>query len=127
MTTAAVDVFHTADDADKALRRDARQGLTSAPKWLPPKWFYDARGSELFEAITRLEEYYPTRAEREILQRYAGEIASRRADSETSRGTNCRSVPFERRASSSRRVFSEEPEPSSTRVWAALREAIAPA
>ena len=79
MTTAAVDVFHTADDADKALRRDARQGLTSAPKWLPPKWFYDARGSELFEDITRLEEYYPTRAEREILQRYAGEIASRSA------------------------------------------------
>jgi L-histidine Nalpha-methyltransferase len=79
MTTAAVDVFHTADDADKALRHDARQGLTATPKWLPPKWFYDARGSELFEDITRLEEYYPTRAEREILQRYAGEIASRSA------------------------------------------------
>ena len=54
-------------------------GLTATPKWLPPKWFYDARGSELFEDITRLEEYYPTRAEREILQRYAGEIASRSA------------------------------------------------
>jgi L-histidine N-alpha-methyltransferase len=79
MTTPAVDVLHTADDADKALRHDARRGLTATPKWLSPKWFYDARGSELFEDITRLEEYYPTRAEREILQRYAGEIASRSA------------------------------------------------
>jgi L-histidine N-alpha-methyltransferase len=42
---------------------------------LPPKWFYDARGSELFEEITRLEDYYPTRAEREVLTERAGEIA----------------------------------------------------
>ena len=47
----------------------SRAGLTATPKWLPPKWFYDARGSELFEEITRLPEYYPTRAEREILRR----------------------------------------------------------
>jgi L-histidine N-alpha-methyltransferase len=77
MSHVVVDVLHTADDADKALRRDVRAGLTSTPKWLPPKWFYDARGSELFEDITRLEDYYPTRAEREILDRYAAEIAAR--------------------------------------------------
>lgn len=59
-----------------ALRDDVVKGLTADPKWLPPKWFYDARGSELFEEITRLEEYYPTRAEREILAGRAGEIAA---------------------------------------------------
>jgi L-histidine Nalpha-methyltransferase len=51
-------------------------GLTATPKTLPPKWFYDARGSELFEAITRLPEYYPTRAEAEVLADRADEIAA---------------------------------------------------
>ncbi|MDI6519383.1 L-histidine N(alpha)-methyltransferase [Streptomyces coelicoflavus] len=64
------------DATDAALRDDVLAGLTSTPKWLPPKWFYDARGSELFEAITALPEYYPTRAEREILVDRAGEIAA---------------------------------------------------
>ncbi|MGW3512878.1 L-histidine N(alpha)-methyltransferase [Streptomyces sp. NPDC000994] len=58
-----------------ALRADVQKGLTSDPKTLPPKWFYDARGSELFEQITELPEYYPTRAEREILVGRAAEIA----------------------------------------------------
>ncbi|MCY0952074.1 L-histidine N(alpha)-methyltransferase [Streptomyces sp. H27-S2] len=62
--------------AEAALRTDVLHGLTSTPKALPPKWFYDARGSELFEEITRLPEYYPTRAEREILLERAGEIAA---------------------------------------------------
>ncbi|MER5775147.1 L-histidine N(alpha)-methyltransferase [Streptomyces sp. NPDC002039] len=62
--------------AEKALRTDVRGGLTGSPKKLPPKWFYDARGSELFEDITRLPEYYPTRAEREILLERAREIAT---------------------------------------------------
>ncbi|MEU9234280.1 L-histidine N(alpha)-methyltransferase [Streptomyces subrutilus] len=62
--------------AETALRADVRRGLTQTPKALPPKWFYDARGSELFEEITRLPEYYPTRAEREILLERAQEIAS---------------------------------------------------
>ncbi|MEU4198190.1 L-histidine N(alpha)-methyltransferase [Kribbella sp. NPDC026611] len=70
-----IDVHLTPDYAARALRDDVRAGLTADPKWLPPKWFYDARGSELFEEITRLPEYYPTRAEREILQARAGEIA----------------------------------------------------
>ncbi|WP_441248998.1 L-histidine N(alpha)-methyltransferase [Kitasatospora sp. McL0602] len=65
-----------ADHFSHALRHDVQHGLTANPKWLPPKWFYDARGSELFEEITRLPEYYPTRAEREILTDRAGEIAA---------------------------------------------------
>ncbi|UNM12730.1 L-histidine N(alpha)-methyltransferase [Streptomyces formicae] len=65
------------DDAmGAALRADVLHGLTRTPKELPPKWFYDARGSELFEEITRLPEYYPTRAEREILLARSAEIAA---------------------------------------------------
>ena len=60
--------YHLApDDAAAALRADALAGLTATPKTLPPRWFYDERGSELFDEITRLPEYYPTRAERAIL------------------------------------------------------------
>jgi L-histidine Nalpha-methyltransferase len=57
------------------LSADVRFGLTATPKSLPPKYFYDARGSELFDEITRLPEYYPTRAETAILQRHAADIA----------------------------------------------------
>ncbi len=64
------------DAAAADLRADVLHGLTRTPKELPPKWFYDARGSELFEEITRLPEYYPTRAEREILMARAPEIAA---------------------------------------------------
>jgi L-histidine Nalpha-methyltransferase len=58
-----------------SLRADALAGLTATPKSLPPKWFYDAQGSALFEKITELPEYYPTRAERSILRAAAAEIA----------------------------------------------------
>jgi L-histidine N-alpha-methyltransferase len=58
-----------------ALRADVRAGLTATPKTLPPKYFYDARGSELFDEITRLPEYYLTRAETAILSQRAAEIA----------------------------------------------------
>ncbi|MGW4287037.1 L-histidine N(alpha)-methyltransferase [Streptomyces sp. NPDC004673] len=64
------------DATDAALRADVLDGLSTDPKTLPPKWFYDARGSELFERITELPEYYPTRAEREILQTRSDEIAA---------------------------------------------------
>ncbi|MFD8996699.1 L-histidine N(alpha)-methyltransferase [Streptomyces abikoensis] len=64
------------DATAAALRADVSEGLTRSPKELPPKWFYDARGSELFDEITLLPEYYPTRAEREILIARAGEIAA---------------------------------------------------
>jgi L-histidine Nalpha-methyltransferase len=60
-----------------SLRKDAVAGLTAMPKSLPPKWFYDAQGSALFEKITELPEYYPTRAERSILQAVAPQIAAR--------------------------------------------------
>jgi L-histidine N-alpha-methyltransferase len=75
MTEPIVDVHLTPVEARLALRAEARAGLTARPKWLSPKWFYDAVGSELFEEITRLPEYYPTRAEREILTERAAEIA----------------------------------------------------
>lgn len=72
----AVDVHLRPDDLDRALRADVRAGLTATPKVLPPKWFYDHRGSELFDEITRLEEYYPTRREREIIDREAATVAA---------------------------------------------------
>jgi len=65
-----------ADSAARALRRDVYDGLTQTPKSLPPKWFYDSAGSDLFDQITRLPEYYPTRAEAEILRDRATEIAA---------------------------------------------------
>jgi dimethylhistidine N-methyltransferase len=61
--------------AAEALAADVRAGLTATPKTLPPKWFYDERGSELFDRITRLPEYYPTRAERTLLAERADEVA----------------------------------------------------
>ncbi len=65
-----------ADSAYQALCHDVSTGLRYAPKSLPPKWFYDSAGSELFDRITRLPEYYPTRAEAEILEARAADIAS---------------------------------------------------
>src|SRR5215218_1127707 len=70
-----------ADSAARALRRDVYDGLSKTPKSLPPKWFYDSVGSDLFDQITRLPEYYPTRAEAEILRvRSAGIAAASGAD-----------------------------------------------
>ncbi|MEU8354620.1 L-histidine N(alpha)-methyltransferase [Nonomuraea sp. NPDC048882] len=60
----------------QALEHDVTSGLTSSPKWLPPKWFYDAVGSELFSKITRLPEYYPTRRELAILRARSAEIVA---------------------------------------------------
>jgi L-histidine Nalpha-methyltransferase len=65
-----------ADSASRALRRDVFGGLQASPKSLPPKWFYDSVGSDLFDQITRLPEYYPTRAEAEILAARSAEIAA---------------------------------------------------
>lgn len=68
---------HLGEDAGHlALRRDVYSGLQKTPKSLPPKWFYDTVGSELFDQITRLPEYYPTRAEAEILRARSAEVAS---------------------------------------------------
>jgi L-histidine N-alpha-methyltransferase len=71
-----VDVRLAPDALRAALRADVAAGLTSSPKELPPKWFYDDRGSDLFDRITRLPEYYPTRCERAVLAERAGEIAA---------------------------------------------------
>ncbi|MCE5292119.1 MAG: L-histidine N(alpha)-methyltransferase [Nocardiaceae bacterium] len=76
MTSATIEVHLVEDDLLSALRSDVLTGLTSSPKVLPPKWFYDARGSELFDQITRLPEYYPTRTESALLHRSAPEIAA---------------------------------------------------
>ncbi len=78
MTTApavTVDVRLTPQDLAATLRSDVATGLTATPKWLPPKWFYDDRGSQLFDQITRLPEYYPTRSERWVLAQRAAQIA----------------------------------------------------
>lgn len=79
MTAPTLEVHLSDSDAADALYHDVRVGLSADPKWLPPKWFYDARGSELFEDITALPEYYPTRTERELLRHSVGQIAARTA------------------------------------------------
>jgi L-histidine N-alpha-methyltransferase len=76
VTAGVLDIHLTDHDAEAALAADAMAGLTASPKSLPPKWFYDARGSELFEEITRLPEYYPTRTERALLEEAVDEIAA---------------------------------------------------
>ena len=68
-----IDVY-LRDGTLATLADDVREGLSVRPKTLPPKYFYDSRGSELFEQITMLPEYYPTRAEQSILDRVADEI-----------------------------------------------------
>ncbi|OBK85934.1 dimethylhistidine N-methyltransferase [Mycolicibacter heraklionensis] len=76
MTGVTIANHLAADAARTALRTDVRHGLAQHPKSLPPKWFYDDVGSELFDQITRLPEYYPTRAEAEILRAHSGEVAA---------------------------------------------------
>lgn len=68
--------YLAADSAATALRRDVREGLAQSPKMLPPKWFYDSVGSDLFDQITRLPEYYPTRTEAQILTDRSPEITA---------------------------------------------------
>ena len=90
-----LDIHLVRSDMERALRDDVSGGLTSMPKVLPPKWFYDERGSQLFDAITRLPEYYPTRREREILERRSAEIATiSRADTlvELGSGTSTKTL-----------------------------------
>ncbi len=75
----AIDV-HLDADAAATMVRDVRAGLCAYPKELAPKYFYDERGSLLFEQITELPEYYPTRAEREILRERSVEILAAAGD-----------------------------------------------
>src|SRR6185437_3820772 len=72
-----VEFHHLGLDKRQALVDDVRAGFTRNPKELPPRWFYDDHGSELFEQITELPEYYQTRTETAILHAHAGDIARR--------------------------------------------------
>jgi L-histidine N-alpha-methyltransferase len=74
--TAHIDVHLSAQDMRAFLEEDVRRGLSAHPKWLAPVWFYDERGSDLFDQITRLPEYYLTRAERSLLEENAKDIAA---------------------------------------------------
>lgn len=76
MSTSRVEIetYLDARDLKEVMRKEVRAGLSHRPKHLPPKYFYDERGSWLFERITGLDEYYLTRAERRLLDRFSGEI-----------------------------------------------------
>jgi L-histidine N-alpha-methyltransferase len=73
--TYTISVHLTPDEMRHRMRQDALAGLRATPKSIPPVWFYDERGSHLFEEITRLPEYYPTRAERHLLELHAVTVA----------------------------------------------------
>jgi L-histidine Nalpha-methyltransferase len=70
-----IDVHLSPEDVRAQMRDDALRGLQGVEKTIPPVWFYDERGSRLFEEITQLPEYYPTRAERALLEAHAPAIA----------------------------------------------------
>lgn len=74
--TVTVDVHLSDADWKAALAADCAAGLQAAPKRLSPVWFYDAHGSALFDEITHLPEYYPTRAERSLLVAHATDIVA---------------------------------------------------
>ena len=75
-SSVTIDVRLPADWANGEMRDDIRRAFANRPLVLPPKWLYDDRGSQLFDAITRLDEYYPTEAERSILAARADEVAT---------------------------------------------------
>ena len=74
--TYTIDVHLSPDEVRQRMRADAIEGLRAPEKSIPPVWFYDERGSQLFEQITLLPEYYPTRAERHLLELHAPTIAA---------------------------------------------------
>jgi L-histidine Nalpha-methyltransferase len=74
-TTSSIRIYLGEQELAGGLRTEALRGLSSKPKYLSPTWFYDQRGCALFDAITELPEYYPTRTERAILTEHAADIA----------------------------------------------------
>src|SRR3546814_3858569 len=79
--------IESANAADPAFRKDILAGLSTMPKATPARWLYDKRGSELFEEITALPEYYPTRVETELLRTHGeelGRIVGSRSEEHTS-------------------------------------------
>jgi L-histidine Nalpha-methyltransferase len=77
---------HVGEGSERRLADDVLDGLTRPFKELPPKHFYDSRGSELFERICELPEYYPTRTEMSILRDRAGDIVERAGAASGARG-----------------------------------------
>lgn len=75
-THVVVEALSTPRALHDELLDDVRAGFASRPRWLPPKYFYDAHGSALFEQITDLPEYYPTRAETAILEAHADALVA---------------------------------------------------
>jgi L-histidine N-alpha-methyltransferase len=73
--TYTIDVHLSPEEVTERMKSDAVSGLSAAEKSIPPVWFYDERGSTLFDEITRLPEYYPTRTERRLLETHASTIA----------------------------------------------------
>ena len=71
-----VEIRYRPAERSSALREGVRAGLTATPKQLSPQWFYDERGSRLFDEITRLPEYYLTARERDLLREHADDIAA---------------------------------------------------
>ncbi|TFW18655.1 L-histidine N(alpha)-methyltransferase [Duganella callida] len=76
-TSYEIDVAPVAPSYNSAFAADVLAGLGASQRQIPARWFYDKRGSELFEQITQLPEYYPTRTERRILRQYAKAIAAK--------------------------------------------------
>ena len=74
MDRLTLDVCWSPDQQAALMAEEVAHGLTAQPKWLPSKYFYDARGSELFDEITRLPEYYPTRTEDSILRSMGNQL-----------------------------------------------------
>src|ERR1700735_3853082 len=70
-----IDIHLSPEEVRQRMRADALWGLSADAKSIPPVWFYDERGSQLFEEITRLPEYYPTRAARHLLEQHALTVA----------------------------------------------------
>ena len=70
-----IDVHLSAEEVRRQMQADAVKGLQAEQKSIPPVWFYDEHGSKLFEEITQLPEYYPTRAERALLEQHSPAIA----------------------------------------------------
>ncbi len=70
-----IDVHLSAEEVRRQMQADAVKGLQAEQKSIPPVWFYDEHGSKLFEEITQLPEYYPTRAERALLEEHSPAIA----------------------------------------------------
>ncbi len=64
----------SSQDSFEQLKQDVQEGLYQSPRYLPPKYFYDAEGSALFDEICKTEDYYPTRTEYTLLQKYADQI-----------------------------------------------------